>query len=348
MERTAFIAWTRSPRSVAGCTDLASEQERKRSELRFSEERMDYYNSMLTWRLPTFPSVIDYAYAQRLRSRRSIYFYWFHWYRVRRAEWLTHIWYQSLQAIDKELSRDLPLRSPVTHKRARAIELQVDIIEGASQPLLEGLRETEREARARNWRIRWPARFPTMQRWISSVYGRLGPITRLIKAIRDKLKEIIEKWIEFVYVIYYSYTRAGMLRHLEAHFESTCLDLDEVKDTVKTLAGKLLRRWVTRVKYAVPLLSGLTKEDEGHVIRPPNEWQWGIQWEGQWGRWGTLKYEKKEFNKLDIHIYDFDYNRVRREASIIVPPAWWVLNEEDLWNRILTGTMELPGEEELY
>ena len=255
---------------------------------------------------------------RRILRRYGVWFYWFHWWRVRRAEWQTRLWLQTLRAFKVEAERG------VTVERADAIRTQLTTIEGGIEWILAEIKETERIAKEREWKVGWPRPYPTMARWISSVYGRLSPIRRLIREI---LELLLARWIEFAYVIYYAYTLPGGERHLEAHFESQCYDNEAVKDAVKTLASSVLRRWVTSVKYAVPLLSGLTAEVKGKRVVGLAEWEWGVQW-------GESKTETKREVHLRLEVYDYDYDRVRREAAITLPLEWWKMGQRNLERRI--------------
>lgn len=127
-------------------------------------------------------------------------------------------------------------------------------------------------------------------------------------------------WINFVYVIYYSY--AGVTRHLEAHYESQCLTMEDVKKTVKNLAYNLLRKWVTKVGYAVPLLTGLTARDEGSASYGESQWKWGVQWGKQT--------KVTDHVTVQLEVFDFDYDMVRREADHTLPLEWWTIPQEEL------------------
>ncbi|GAI29497.1 unnamed protein product, partial [marine sediment metagenome] len=53
--------------------------------------------------------------------------------------------------------------------------------------LLDELRDIGRVAVEREWKLRWPRQYPTMDRWISAVYGRMRAINFWIAEIRVEL-----------------------------------------------------------------------------------------------------------------------------------------------------------------
>jgi len=328
--------------------------ERKRRDIRRSEERMDYFERQMTER----PRLL------------GIWRYWFHWYRVRRAEWLTRLWLEELREWKREILEDLPdLADEDKLERSRVIEGNVHVIEDGITVILTELRDTEREARAREWRIRFPRPYPTMIRWLVGVRGRIGPIRRWI---REVLNELPARWKSFVYVIYYAYTAPGKERHLEAHLEGQCHRTKEVQDKVKELANKLLVQWVQKpivtVKgvekpggYGVPLTEPpgiLGPPYEGVFREGYAEWEWGVQWEASVEE-GVIAYEvppaveTKETVTLEFEVYDYDYNTVRMYQTYDVPARWWEEEQEDLEKMVEVGVFlarefreEEEGEEE--
>ena len=114
--------------------------ERKRAEVKRCEERIDYHLRM-----------------QKERPRiKRIYVYWFHYYRMRRIYWLTDIWLEQCRRWKKEIRRwERPGRKPDL-ARARIIRKSVYNIESGLIIVEREQKDTEKIARERAWRIRWP------------------------------------------------------------------------------------------------------------------------------------------------------------------------------------------------
>jgi hypothetical protein len=310
-----------------------AEEERiraKRAEIRRAEERMDYFERMMRERPRLY----------------GVWFYWFHYWRVRRADWQTRLWLEELRAWKREVE-SWPFPEEYI-KRAEEIRRSLRTVEDGLTVIERELEETRREARARMWRIRFPRPYRTMVRWARAIIRRLPRIREWIKRIKEELPAV---WKNFVYVIYYAYTLPEAPRHLEAHLEGQCHDEREVQEKVKALANKLLRLWVTKpittvatgiVKpgYAIPLLtSGMEKPPyEGRKRVGYQEWEWGVQWhrrliEGE--KVETLPEIKvKKTQTLHFEVYDYDYATVRMEDFIDVPGAFWELPQEELEKRL--------------
>lgn len=309
--------------------------EEKRAQIKRSEERIDYFIRMMTER----PRLM------------GIWVYWQNWYRVRRADWLAHLWLQRCRAWKKEVRRwERPGEEPDL-KRAEVIGKNVSGIEDGITVIEPELRDTAQLARARRWRVRWPAPTRTMTRWIGNVRRRISRVRHWIKEIR---KELPALWKKFVYTIYYSYTLPGSERHLEAHMHSQCHVSPDVQAKVKRLANKLLRLWVSKPittwkgiekpGYAVPLLvpPGIARPPyEGTYRRGYAEWRWGCEW------YTTLEEHKvkpapaetkvKEEVIMLLELFDFDYLALRMFSTYKVPPVWWAESQEELEKRLKVG-----------
>jgi len=143
---------------------------RKRREIEKSESRIEYHRRMM---------------EERPELAR-MYEYWLHYHITRRAEWLTRLWLEELRDIIKP-----EVRRGVTRERAREIRDYLAYIESEIASLLEQLLETRRLAEAREWGLRYPEAYPTMARWISSVYGRLTPIRGWMREIERELPPVV-------------------------------------------------------------------------------------------------------------------------------------------------------------
>jgi hypothetical protein len=306
----------------------------KRERIKHAEERMDYFTRMMRERPQLY----------------GIWFYWFHWYRVRRADWQTRLWLEELREWKKEIRG---WTKPEEHlDRAEVIRKNLETIEDGITIIRRELRETRREARAREWRIRFPRPYETMTRWIANITKRFRSIRRWIKRIREELPA---RWKNFVYVIYYAYTLPEAERHLEAHLEGQCHVDRAVQEKVKALANKLLRLWVAKpirtvaagiVKpgYAVPLLtSGMEKPPyEGRKRVGYQEWEWGVQWhrrvvEGKKVEAPPKVEVKGEEQTLRLEVYDYDYATVRMYDEYRVPAVFWEVSQEELEKRLGVG-----------
>jgi len=303
------------------------QQEAKREIIRKAEDRMDYFLSQVRER----PQLT------------GIWTYWFHWYRVRRADWQTRLWLQELRAWKSEirkLEREGTLDQNLT--RTERIRRNVEAIQGGMTVIKRELDDTRREARTRNWHIRFPKPHETIVRWIRLVTTRYRTLRYWIRHI---LEELPRPWKSFVYVIYYAYTSPGAERHLEAHLEGECQRSEKVQEIVKRLANKMLRLWVSaplvtpegavRPGYAVPLLQSemATPPYEGRKLSGQNLWQWGVQWESainyalKEGRVVAAepRVQTKEKVTLRAELFDYDFAQMRKYLEVEVPALWWEL-----------------------
>jgi len=297
-----------------------------RRQISYSEERIAYFERMLRER----PTLL------------GIWTYWLHWYKERRRSWLTRLWLTQLRAWKREVRDLLPhLPTEDQTRRAEVIRKNVSTVEDSLAVLLMEEKETERIARERAWHIRFPAPHRTMTGWIAAKRRR---ITRIRYWITEIIAELPALWKQFVYVIYYAYTLPGAERHLEAHMEGQCHIAEAVQEKVKALANKLLRAWVAKVGYAIPLLtSGMEKPPyEGTRTTEYSRWEWGVQWETILTSTGQKvkappKTEAKEGQTLRFEVYDYDYNKARREDYAIVPATFWQLSQDKLEKLLRIG-----------
>jgi len=287
----------------------------KRERIRHTEERMDYFSRMMTER----PNLY------------GIWFYWFNYWRVSRADWQTRLWLEETRDWKREIRS---WEKPEEHlDRAETLRKNVETVEDGTTIIRRELRQIRRDARIRDWHIRFPRPYTTMTRWITTVRQRFRRVRYWISLIRAELPT---RWKNFVYVIYYTYTLPGTLRHLEAHLEGQCHVAEAVQEKVKRIANKILRQWVAKVGYAVPLLtSGMEKPPyEGAKTTAESHWEWGVQYHKRLEA-GKLaeapaKLETKEGQNIRCEIYDFDYAIIRREDITVVPAAFWELSQDEL------------------
>jgi hypothetical protein len=307
----------------------------KKDVVQRAEQRMDYFLKQMKDR----PQLT------------GIWTYWFHWYRVRRADWQTRLWLEQLRAWKREI-RALEKAGTLNQNisRAERIRKNVEAVQDGMTVIRQELEETNRLARRRDWHIRFPKPHVIMRRWVSLVRRRYRQLRYWINRI---LEELPRPWKSFVYVIYYSYTSPGAERHLEAHLEGECQRNETVQTTVKRLANKLLRLWVAtptitpegkeKPGYAVPLLqSEMAKPPyEGRKVSGQSLWSWGVQWESAINYSvkdhrvikAEPKVQTKEKVTLRCELYDFDFSQLRRYFEVEVPALWWELAEKDLLHR---------------
>lgn len=303
----------------------------KRERIRFAEERMDYFSKMMTQRPQLY----------------GIWFYWFNWWRVQRADWQTRLWLEELRGWKAEI-RSWP--KPEEHlDRAETIRKNVETVEDGIVVIRRELKLTRREARTRDWHVRFPRPYATMTRWITTITRRFRRIHYWIKLIREELPV---QWKQFVYVIYYAYTLPGAERHLEAHLEGQCHVAEAVQERVKKIANKLLREWVAKMKYAVPLLtSGMEKPPyKGAKTAGESRWEWGVQWHKRLEQaklvQAPTKIESKEEQVLVFELYDYDFNVFRQYDYFMVPAVFWEMSQDDLEKRLQIGKYTPTEEEE--
>jgi len=301
----------------------------KRGRIRHAESRMDYFSRMMKER----PNL------------HGIWFYWFNYWRVSRADWQTRLWLQELRGWKAEIRS---WTKPEEHlDRAETIRKNVETVEDGITVIRRELKQTRREARSRDWHIRFPTPHVTMTRWIRTIIRRFRRIRYWIRLIREELPI---QWKNFVYVIYYAYTLPGAVRHLEAHLEGQCHITEAVQEKVKRIANKLLRQWVAKVGYATPLLtSGMEKPPyEGSKTTAESRWEWGVQWHKRLQEAKLVqappKLETKEGQTLRFEIFDYDYNVFRAEDHYIIPAAFWELSGDELEKLLQIGKYT-PAEE---
>ena len=307
--------------------------EAKRRVILAAEKKMDYF-------------LLQIKERPRLAG---LWRYWFHWYRVRRADWTTRAYLEQVRAWKKQLHAWENADTIDAHlKECSIIAKNVDIIEDGLEILETELRETIELAREREWKIRYPKPQTTMAGWIGSIHERYPIIKQWIKRIREELPSA---WIDMVYVIYYAYTSPGMERHLEAHLESKCINSKAVKEKVKELANKVLRAFVSaprviageiRPGYEVPMLRAAMSKPpwEGRIIAGQSMWQWGIQYNAQVNyNVGDKRVvpsetatEFKVFKEVPmrLELFDYDFAQLRSYLEKEVPAQWWKMGLTEL------------------
>ena len=280
--------------------------------------------------------------------------YWWNWYRVRRADWLTRAYLEQVRAWKKQLRAWEQQDVLDEHLReCNIIAKNLETIEDGLSVIETELKETLELARERSWKIRYPKPQTTMEGWIGSIHDRYPIIREWIRRIREELPAA---WIAIVFVIYYAYTSPGMERHLEAHLESKCVNSKQAKEKVKELANKILRAFVAaprviggeiRPGYESPLLrKAMSKPPyEGRIIEGQNMWQWGIQYGAQINynladnrvQPSETPAEIRVFKtvKMICELFDYDYAQLRSYLEKQVPALWW--------QKTLTELLELLG-----
>jgi hypothetical protein len=289
---------------------------------------------------------MDYFLRQMQERPRlvGLWWYWFYWYRVRRADWLICAYLEQVRAWKKQLHAWENADVLEDHiKECNIIAKNVDAIEDGLQVIETELKETLELARERSWKIRYPKPHTFMESWIGAIHDRYPIIKEWIRRIREELPSA---WIDFVYVIYYAYTSPGMERHLEAHLESKCIGSKQVKEQVKELANKILRAFVAaprviageiRPGYETPMLRAAMAKPpyEGRIISGQSMWQWGIEYNAQINynvgdkrvvpSETPTEYKALKQVPMRLELFDFDYSSLRGYLEKEVPAQWWQL-----------------------
>ncbi len=153
-----------------------SELERLRRDIAYSEQRMAYHERMM----------------REVPRLAAIYTYWFNWYAERRRNALTRLWLTECRTWKREVRTKI---EPPTSKmpfearmsRAEVIRKNVLAVEAGLSVLLIEEAQTERLARERGWKIRFPAPHRTMLSWIRAKRRRITRIRYWIREIRAEL-----------------------------------------------------------------------------------------------------------------------------------------------------------------
>jgi hypothetical protein len=187
-----------------------------------------------------------------------------------------------------------------------------------------------------------------MEGWIGSIHQRYPIIKEWIRRIREELPAA---WMNFVYVIFYSYTSWDRKRHVEAHLESACINSEKVKVKVKEYANKILRAFVEQVNYERILRAQMGKppyEGELGNENAGDYWYWGVEWETEvnysvadrdtdekrgkdnygGGRLVPSRLSVMQAPKqvpMRLEVFDFDYVALRRVLQVDVAARWWEL-----------------------
>ena len=278
-----------------------------------------------------------------------LYQYWMQWYIVRRADWTTRAYLEEVRGWKRQLHTWENEGTVDEHlKEITVIAKNCEIIEDGLAVIETELRETLDLARDRQWRVRYPKPQTTMEGWIGSIHQRYPIIKEWIRRIREELPAA---WMNFVYVIFYSYTSWDMKRHVEAHLESACINSEKVKVKVKEYANKILRAFVEQVNYERILRAQMGKppyEGELGNENAGDYWYWGVEWETEvnysvadrdtdekrgkdnygGGRLVPSRLSVMQAPKqvpMRLEVFDFDYVALRRVLQVDVAARWWEL-----------------------
>ena len=278
-----------------------------------------------------------------------LYQYWMQWYIVRRADWTTRAYLEEVRGWKRQLHTWENEGTVDEHlKEITVIAKNLEIIEDGLQVIETELRETLELARERQWKVRYPKPQTTMEGWIGSIHQRYPIIKEWIRRIREELPAA---WMNFVYVIFYSYTSWDRKRHVEAHLESACINSEKVKVKVKEYANKILRAFVEQVNYERILRAQMGKppyEGELGNENAGDYWYWGVEWETEvnysvadrdtdekrgkdnygGGRLVPSRLSVMQAPKqvpMRLEVFDFDYVALRRVLQVDVAARWWEL-----------------------
>ena len=284
---------------------------------------------------------------------KNLYNYWRSWYIVRRDDWITRSYIEQLRAWKQILHTWEQQDTLEQHlKEINVIAKNLTVIEDGLKVIELDLREILELAREHNWHVRYPKPQTTMEGWIAAIHQRYPVIKQWIVKIREELPSA---WIDFVYVIYYAYTSPGMERHLEAHFESKCVNSERVKVKVKEMANKVLRAFVAaprvvagevRPGYESPMLRAEMGKApyEGRIVQGQNMWQWGVQWNAQINynisdkrvvpSEAPTEIKALKAVPMILELFDYDYpegvGQIRNYREVAAPAKWWTMTLTEL------------------
>ena len=122
-----------------------------------------------------------------LRRRAALAFYYEHYYRVRRSFWVMDLWLETLRDSIKPVVRKREQEGTIDSDFIAVTEAELKEIEEDIPFLLGDLVDVRRVAVERDWSIRWPRDYRTMERWISAIYGQLRSVRFWIAEIRIEL-----------------------------------------------------------------------------------------------------------------------------------------------------------------
>jgi len=280
---------------------------------------------------------------------RALWEYWRSWYIVRRDDWYTRAYLEQVRGWKKQIRTWEQQNTLEDHlSECNIIAKNCDVIEEGLTTLEVELQQIIDVAREKEWRVRYPKPQTTMAGWISSIHSRYPIIREWIKRIREELPAA---WMNFVYVIFYSYTSWDRKRHVEAHLESACINSEKVKVKVKEYANKILRAFVEQVNYERILRAQMGKppyEGELGNENAGDYWYWGVEWETEvnysvadrdtdekrgkdnygGGRLVPSRLSVMQAPKqvpMRLEVFDFDYVALRRVLQVDVAARWWEL-----------------------
>ena len=129
----------------------------KRAVILAAEARMDYFLRQM----------------QERPRLAGLWRYWFHWYRVRRADWQTRAYLEQVRGWKKLLHTWEAGEVIDEHLQdITVIAKNCEIIEDGLKVIETELRDTLDLARDRAWRVRYPKPQTTMEGWIGSIHNR--------------------------------------------------------------------------------------------------------------------------------------------------------------------------------
>lgn len=200
-------------------------EEEKQRQISRSESRIAYFERMIRERPRLF----------------GIWRYWLHWYRMRRISWLTELWLQQVHEWKDEIKKWERPGQRLDLERAKAIRKDVKAIEEQIPDVERIQDETEKIARERNWRIRYPRPHRTMVSYIAAKRRRLTRIKYWIKEIYIELPAPLYRIKIRLYNMERAPTPAGMFQGF--------FDIDAIIDPETELVD--WKWWLTRQEVEI-------------------------------------------------------------------------------------------------
>ena len=187
------MALERKRREIARSVERVAFYQAELEAMPYYEERIRFYQDRLMEWLPFTTRMIYVRMLAEYRAKvrvKGLYEYYYHYWRVRIADWQTRYFLEELRdEIKAFIKREIRAGREIPAPRQEEILKRLEEIDKEIDELKRGLKETEKIAVEREWRLRrriYPG-YTTFERWIKATYGRQTPIHHW----RDEIKREI-------------------------------------------------------------------------------------------------------------------------------------------------------------
>jgi len=176
------LALERKRREIARSEERIGFYKGELEAIPYMEERVRFYQDRLMEILPFSTRMIYLSMLAEYRPKirlKGLYEYYYHYWRVRKADWQTRYFLEELRdEIKAYIKREIRAGREIPTSRQEEILRRLEAIDKEIDELKKGLTETEKIAVEREWRVRrriYPG-YSTFERWIKATYGRQTPI----------------------------------------------------------------------------------------------------------------------------------------------------------------------------